>query len=261
MSGTTTLTIKAEAFDRTDTTASVEVNVLERLSIVAEPVSVDLVQGASTQISVRVNRLGAGAPSVSVAIAVTDGLSVDPVPLTLANTDALGVTVTATDTHVGIATLTFTAEGYTTATVTVEITPAPVIALSVTPTTVLNLVRFTSTEIEVSVGVDAILDVEATGAVRLEGGSMTVRLNLSGMTSARIEIVGMSEGMGTVTVTASGTGTGTGAVQEMLTVSVTVSTPTLVITGVPANINLLTREDNGIYSKRDEGRGGQNRVM
>ena len=258
-SGTTTLTIKAEAFDRTDTTASVEVNVLERLSIVAEPVSVDLVQGASTQISVRVNRLGAGAPSVSVAIAVTDGLSVDPVPLTLANTDALGVTVTATDTHVGIATLTFTAEGYTTATVAVEITPAPVIALSVTPTTVLNLVRFTSTEIEVSVGVDAILDVEATGAVRLEGGSMTVRLNLSGMTSARIEIVGMSEGMGTVTVTASGTGTGTGAVQEMLTVSVTVSTPTLVITGVPANINLVTRETTEFtvsVMRADAGRPG-----
>ena len=153
-------------------------------------------------------------------------------------------------------TLTLTATNYTTATVTVNITdddPQPVIDLNVTPTATatLNLVRFTtSTEIEVSVEVDANVGVSVDGGVvkliDSDDGSRvdSINLSLSGGTSTRIGIFGDSVGDGEVEVTARGIGAGTGALQEMRIVSVTVSTPILVITGVsPSDINLLTREE------------------
>ena len=117
--GRTTLTITAEADGYTSETASVRVDVLESLRIAATPVSVVLVQGASTQINVSVSRV-VGA-SVTVDIDATDGLSVAPSSVTLANTDALEVTVMAGDDYSGPATLTLTATDYTTATVTVMI--------------------------------------------------------------------------------------------------------------------------------------------
>ena len=143
-------------------------------------------------------------------------------------------------------TLTFIADDYPLTSVTVNIqenTPQPIINLNLTPPN-LNLVRFTtSTEIVVSVEVDAMLDIQTTGSVRLTGDRMSDSLNLSRGTSTRIGIFGNSVGDGEVRVTANGTEAGTGAVQEMQTVSVMVSTPTLVITGVsPSTINLLTRE-------------------
>ena len=65
-SGTTTLTIKAAAH-HTATTASVEVNVLERLSIEVDQDVLSLVEGGdSTQISVRLNRIDAGRGQVEV---------------------------------------------------------------------------------------------------------------------------------------------------------------------------------------------------
>ena len=94
-----------------------------------------------------------------------------------------------------------------------------------------------------SVAVDAMLSIQTRDAVTLADDSNFVSLNLIGGTSTRIGIFGASVGDGEVEVTANGIGAGTGAEQEILTVSVMVSTPTLVITGVPANINLLTREE------------------
>ena len=122
VSGATTLTITAEAEGYTSATTSVRVDVLERLSIVAMPVSVDLVAGASTEIRVSVSRLVGAA--VTVDIAVTTGLSV-PASVTLANLDKVAVAVTATESYSGTATVTFTATDYTTATVTVRIAPPP----------------------------------------------------------------------------------------------------------------------------------------
>ena len=235
--------------------ATLIINALLPLSIAAMPDSLSLREmavGDSIETSVSLNRIEGG-DDVIVTITIDPsagtGLTVSPLSLTFRTTEAQTVTVTAAardEFYTGdrSAILTLSARGYVTETVTVTIiedTPQPVIDLRVTPTD-LNLVRFTSTEIEVSVDVDAILDVETTGAVRLTGDSMTDSLDLSGITSTRIAIVGVSEGMGTVTVTARGTRAGTGAEQETRTVSVMVSTPILVITGVPTNINLLTRE-------------------
>ena len=119
VSGATTLTITAEAEGYTSATTSVRVDVIERLSIVSvSRLVLDLVQEASTQISVRVSRIEGS--EVTVEIDASAGLIVASSVL-LTNTDELEVAVTATDTDVGIATLTFTAEGYTTATVTVDI--------------------------------------------------------------------------------------------------------------------------------------------
>ena len=117
-SGATTLTITAAAVGYVTARATVEVEVLERLSIVAEPASVDLVQGASTEIRVRVSRVVGD--SVTVDIAATEGLMVAS-SVTLATRDEVAVAVTATESYNGPATVTFTAAGYTTATVTVDI--------------------------------------------------------------------------------------------------------------------------------------------
>ena len=221
-------------------TTSVSVVVQDPLRIEAEPVSVNLVEmedGDSTQISVRVNRIDAGRDTVTVTIKLPEGsgLNVSETSLTFDGTESQTVTVTATNnndyTGDREVRLTFSATGYMPATVTVTIKeddPQPEIELAVAPTA-LNLVRFTtSTEIEVSVAVDAELDIETMGAVSLTNGRNLAELNLSAGTT-RIAIVGVSEGMGTVTVTANGIGAGTGAEQEIQTVSVTVRTPTLMI--------------------------------
>ena len=55
----------------------------------------------------------------------------------------------------------------------------------------LSLVRFTSTEIGVNVGVAADLTVEAEGAVRLAGGSTLVSTSLGDLGSTQIEISGV----------------------------------------------------------------------
>ena len=232
--------------------ATLIINALLPLSIAAMPDSLSLREmagGDSTETSVSLNRIEGG-DDVIVTITIDPsagtGLTVSPLSLTFRTTEAQSVAVTAAardEFYTGdrSAILTLSARGYVTETVTVTIiedTPQPVIDLRVTPTD-LNLVRFTtSTEIEVSVGVDAILDVEATGAVRLTGDSMTDSLDLSGITSIRIAIVGVSEGMGTVTVTARGTRAGTGAEQETRTVSVTVITPTLTISASTAELDI-----------------------
>ena len=119
-----------------------------------------------------------------------------------------------------------------------ENTLQPQIELNVTPTAVLNLVRFTSTEIEVSVAVDARLVIGATDSVRLTGERMSDILNLSKETSTRIEIFGNSVGDGEVRVTANGTGDGTGAMEQTRIVSVTVITPTLTISASTSVLNI-----------------------
>ena len=249
--GMTLLTIAAAADGYEDETTVVSVEVLEALSLVVTPVSVVLAEGTSSLLSVGVNRIEAGSDSVTVTIELEgSGLSVSPSSLTFSATKLQAtVTVTATNnngyTGDREVTLTFEADDYASATVAVGITegdPQPEIELAVAPTA-LNLVRFTtSTEIEVSVAVDAMLNIQTMGAVSLTNGRNLAELNLSGRTT-RIAIVGVSEGMGTVTVTASGIGDGTGAEQETQTVSVTVSAPTLMISEVrPSNINLAARE-------------------
>ena len=91
--GITTVTITAEADGYTSATASVRVEVVESLRIVAMPPSVDLVaDGASARIDVSVSRLIGG--SVTVDIAATDGLRV-PSSVTLTNLEAVAVEVTA----------------------------------------------------------------------------------------------------------------------------------------------------------------------
>ena len=257
-SGTTTLTITAEAAGYTSATTSVSVEVApEPLRIAATPVRVSLVEmegGDSTEISVNLNRIEAGRDTVKVTIELEgSGLRVSPSSLTFSATK-LQTTVTVTAINDSIytgdreVTVTFEADDYASARVTVEITdddPQP-IELAVAPTA-LNLVRFTtSTEIEVSVAVDAELDIETMGAVSLTNGRNLAELNLSAGTT-RIAIVGVSEGMGTVTVTASGAGDGTGAMQETQTVSVTVSTPTLMIsTGGVNELNIATNQTTAV---------------
>ena len=94
-SGATTLTITAAAVGYVTARATVEVDVLERLRIVAEPASVDLVQEASTQISVRVSRIEGS--EVTVEIAASTGLRVEPTSVTLTDRAVPGVTTVTAD--------------------------------------------------------------------------------------------------------------------------------------------------------------------
>ena len=240
----------------TPSSASVVINALSPLSITATPASLSLVEGgASTEINVSLNRIPADSDSVTVMINLPEGsgLRVSSPLLMFRTTVAQIVTVRATNIDGNYMAprsemLPLIATNYTTAMVTVEITdniPQPEIELVVAPTTVPNLVRFTSTEIEVSVAVDAMLNIETEGAVTLADGTNSVNFNLIGVgeRSTRIGIFGNSVGNGEVTVTADGIGAGAGAEPRIQTVSVMVSTPTLVITGVrPSTINLLTQE-------------------
>ena len=118
--GITTLTITAEAEGYTSATTSVRVDVIESLRIAAEPDRVNLVAGASTQINVRVSRIEGS--EVTVEIAASTGLRVEPTSVRLTDRAVPGVTtVTADVDYSGTATVTFTAEGYATATVTVNV--------------------------------------------------------------------------------------------------------------------------------------------
>ena len=243
-SGTTTLTIEAVAAGYETTRATVEVNVIESLRIVAEPGDVDLVAGGgSTQIDVSVSRLVGG--SVTVAIDASAGLSVDATSVTLTTRDAVAVEVSAAADSSGTGRLTFTATDYATATVTVEITDDDLqtIGLIVEGTTERNLVRFSTTDITVSVDIATDLTVKAEGAVSLEGGAPSAYRLTEGALSQQIQIEAVSVGAGTITFTASGAGQSTAT--EMVTV--TVSTPALVISDVSAlAINLVARTTTGL---------------
>ena len=152
----TTLTITAAAEGYvTSARATVEVEVLERLSLAAEPVRVDLVQGASTEIRVRVSRIEGS--EVTVEIAASTGLRVEPTSVTLTDRAVPGVTtVTADADYSGTATVTFEAVGYESTLVSVTITRAPTpelgqINLGVAPPA-LEIVTGASTNLTITAG-------------------------------------------------------------------------------------------------------------
>ena len=212
----------------------------DRLSLVED--------GANAEIRVSLNRIDADRGEVEVRIDLErSGLTVSSPSLTFRRSSlgrqSITVDTTTDSTYTGdrSATLTLTARGYATTMVTVDIienTPQP-IELNVRGLTDLSLVRFTSTEIGVNVGVAADLTVEAEGAVRLAGGSTLVSTSLGDLGSTQIEISGAGEGQGTVSFTVSGARKAT----DTVVVNVDVTRPTLVITEVsPPTINLLTQE-------------------
>ena len=127
--------------------------------------------------------------------------------------------------------LTLTADGYTSTTVTVDITEDDLqpIGLIVEPTE-LDLVRFTNTMIEVSADVDAILNVETEGAVRLTEGRTSDNIALHAEEVTQIQIEAVSEGDGVVRLTVSRDG----KKPKTAVVNVTVTRPTLVISEVSA---------------------------
>ena len=225
-----------------------DVEVLDLLRIEAMPVTFELAEDASTQIRVSLNRIDAVRDTVTVTIKPEgSGLTVSSPSLTFSRSSlgrkSITVDTTTDSTYTGdrSATLTFTATDYATATVIVTIlenTPQP-IGLEVMGPTELGLVRFSTTDITVSVDVDATLNVETTGAVRLADGRTSAIFTLRAGETQIIQIERSSGGEGSVTFALSG------VKEEIVTtvVKVTVSTPRLVITEVsPSNINLLTRE-------------------
>ena len=228
--------------------ARVEINALPPLSITATPVSVSLVEmegGDSTQISVRVNRIPEGSSSVTVTINLPEGsgLNVMPSSLEFTGTETRTVTVEvpSDNRYIGDRNvmLTFAADDYAMATVAVNITeddPQP-IELMVVGSTELDLVRFASTEITVSVEVATTLNVETEGSVVLADGVVSRYDLTEGALSQQIQIRGDNVGEGTVTFTV-----GEGRTADTAVVTVMVSTPSLVITGVPTPINLVTQE-------------------
>ena len=233
----TRLTIEASMTGYTTATATVEVDVLESLRIAATPVSVVLVAGgAGTQIDVSVSRLIEG--SVTVAIEATDGLSVDPGALTLANTDAIEVEVTADAGASGTGTLTFTADNYAMAMVTVEIRPAaplPAIELSVMPSP-LVIVTGERAELTITVTPTATITIisdndniasvaESAAAFMLEGGANN---------STRISVSGGNVDRTRLTIEASMTGYTT----ETATVEVDVL-ESLRIAATPVSVDLV----------------------
>ena len=226
--------------------ATVIINALGPLSIIATPVMLSLVEGgASKEISVSLNRIEAGR-EVTVTVTIDpqtgSGLRVSTTLLTFDSTESQTVTVEVeNDTEyddVRNRTLRFTANDYVTAMVMVEITDDELqpIGLMVRSPTDLDLVRFASTEITVSVAVDASLTIEAEGAVELVGSGPSTLTG--GADATQIQIEAVSVGEGTVTFTVSGNRKETAT--EVVTVMV--STPSLVITRVPTNINLETME-------------------
>ena len=250
--GDTTLTIAAEAAGHARETTRVSVEVLDILRIEVDTDRLSLVEdGANAEIRVSLNRIDADRGEVEVRIDLErSGLTVSSPSLTFSRSSlgrqSITVDTTTDSTYTGdrSATLTLTARGYATTMVTVDIienTPQP-IGLRVGDVrglTDLSLVRFTSTEIGVNVGVAADLTVEAEGAVRLAGGSTLVSTSLGDLGSTQIEISGAGEGQGTVSFTVSGARKAT----DTVVVNVDVTRPTLVITeDSPPTINLLTRE-------------------
>ena len=230
--GRTTLTITAEADGYTSETAIVSVMVLDLLRIEV-PDMLTVTEGGTMDISVGLNRIGVD--EVTVNIVAAEGLSVMPSSLTFDDRESKTVTVRATNNEVYTvdrsSTLTLSATNYVTEIVMVNIMeddPPPRIALNVTPTD-LNLVRFGTGEIEVSVEIDAMLGIQTRDEVTLANGSDSISFNLSGGESTRIGIFGNQIGEGTAGVRVDASAAGTGAEPEILEVNVTVSTPTLVI--------------------------------
>ena len=176
--GDTTLTITAKADGYAAETRLVNVMVLDRFRIEARPPTLDLAEGSTYAISVNLSRIEA-VRDVTVTVTIMNplegsGLTLSTSLLTFSNMEQQPVTVEvpSDDRYTGdrSATLTLTADGYAMATVMIDIiedTPQS-ITLDGVPTE-LNLVRFTSTMIEVSVDIDADLTVKAEGAVRLAG--------------------------------------------------------------------------------------------
>ena len=113
------------------------------------------------------------------------------------------------------------------------------IGLEVTSSTALSLVRFASAEITVRVAVEAILDVETTGAVRLADGRTSDRSNL-GVGETQIQIRGESVGEGTVTFIVSGDRKETATA----VVTVTVSKPTLMISASTTELDIANWSDD-----------------
>ena len=183
--GDTTLTIEATADGYAAETRLVNVMVLDRFRIEARPPTLDLAEGSTYAISVNLSRIEA-ARDVTVTVTIMNplegsGLTLSTSLLTFSNMEQQPVTVEvpSDDRYTGdrSATLTLTAKGYAMATVMIDIiedTPQS-ITLDGVPTE-LNLVRFTSTMIEVSVDVAADLMVKAEGAVRLAGDRTLVAL-------------------------------------------------------------------------------------
>ena len=245
--GMTTLTIEASADGYATETATVIVDILNRFRIEAIPDVLTVTEGGgSTKISVSLSRIRADRGTVTVTIMNPlegSGLTVSSPVLTFSSSlvGTLTVDTTTDNTYKPdrSATLTLTADNYATETVTITIlenTPQPV-ELMVVPTK-LSLVRFTSTEIAVSVGVDATLNVERRGAVILVGTQSEYSLT-GGAEATQIQIRGEGFGEGTVTFTVSGFR----KAMDTVEVSVDVTQPTLVISEVsPSNIKLLTQE-------------------
>ena len=215
--------------------AEVVINALIPLSIEATPGTFDLTEGESTQISVSVSRIEGS--EVTINVEAPEGLSVSASELTFSSSspDPKVITVTAVedDRYTGdrSKTLTLTADDYPMATVTVNITEDDLqpIGLIVEPTE-LDLVRFTNTMIEVSADVDAILNVETEGAVRLTEGRTSDNLALRAEEVTQIQIEAVSEGDGTVSFRVSRDG----KKPKTAVVSVTVTRPALVISEVSA---------------------------
>ena len=205
-SGATTLTITAAAVGYVTARATVEVEVLERLSLAAEPVRVDLVQGASTEISVRVSRIEGS--EVTVEIAASTGLRVEPTSVTLTDRALPGVTtVTADVDYSGTATVTFEAVGYESTLVSVTITRAPTpelgqINLSVMPPA-LEVVTGESTPISISVLATATITITSDPEGIAEAPA-SFGLNENG--STQIDVFGVRSGATTLTITAEAEG-------------------------------------------------------
>ena len=233
-SGDTTLTITAEAVGYTDETAIVSVMVLGILRIEVVPATFDLTEGESTQISVSPNLIRDNVSTVTINIFPTEGtegLNVTPSSLRFANTDPQTVTVTATSntdyTLDRTAELLLSADDYAATVVTVNITEDDLqpIRLMVVGETDLNLVRFTSTDITVSVDVATDLTVKAEGTVSLEAGARSEYSLTGDALSQQIQIEAVSVGEGTVTFTVGGAR----QLRATAVVTVMVSTPTLMI--------------------------------
>ena len=203
-SGTTTLTIEAVAAGYETTRATVEVEVLERLSLVAEPVRVDLVQGASTEIRVRVSRIEGS--EVTVEIAASTGLRVEPTSVTLTDRAVPGVTtVTADVDYSGTATVTFEAVGYESTLVSVTITRAPTpelgqINLGVAPPA-LEIVTGESTPLSISVSTTATITITGGGSTAFVPAAV-VPFTVGKDQSTTINVFGDRSGTTTLTIEA-----------------------------------------------------------
>ena len=190
-----------------------EVEVIERLSLVAEPASVDLVQGASTEIRVRVSRIEGS--EVTVEIAASTGLRVEPTSVTLTDRAVPGVTtVTADADYSGTATVTFEAVGYESTLVSVTITRAPTpelgqINLGVAPPA-LEIVTGASTNLTITAGATTAtitISVAAGGENIINAAEVAGSYELTlDNTAVVVAVRGVRSGATTLTITAEAEG-------------------------------------------------------